>query len=275
MTKKDISIIIPVGNDILIEKCLDSVSESNHGDNLEVIVIRDHCDKDISKLIEFYKSKLPLIIFDANSDKIGALRNIGIMAAKSDILYFIDSDCILYNEAVKQALKSGSNNPVTRGFIKFTGGASRISKLDAVLRQQRYDLNPNIAYCPNLVVRREVFDRVGLFNEEYDYGSDGEFAKRLTENKIPCSYNQDMKVIHQEPIDGLKIIKTWVKYGEGRGRRFRESSIKEKIQGLFTPNLFDYKKGISYNSIVFACLACRWLGWSKVYLKSKLEKFNK
>lgn len=275
MLNKEISVIIPVGNDVLIEKCLDSILGCIPGDNLEVIAIRDNCDEDISKLIESYKSKLPLIISDAKSERIGLLRNIGIKAAKSDILYFIDSDCILDSEAIKQAVKSGSNNLVTRGFIKFVGGTSRISKLDAVLRQQRYDLNPNISYCPNLVVRREVFDRVGLFNEEYEYGSDGDFSKKLTENKILCMYNKDMKAIHQEPTDTLRIIKTWVRYGEGRGRRFKESSIKEKIQGLFTPNLFDYKKGISYNAIVFACLACRWLGWSKVYLKDKLEKFNK
>lgn len=274
MKNNNISIIIPVGNDSLVGQCLDSILHDIPEESLEVIVIKANCEEKISKIIESYKSKLPLIVLDENSNKIGRLRNIGVRSTKSDILYFIDSDCILYKGTIQQALKSGSKNLVTRGFIEFRG-TSRMSKLDAALRQQRYDLNPGIAYCPNLVVRKEVFDKIGLFNEKYEYGSDGEFAKRLTENKILCLYNPDIKIAHQEPSSGWRIIKTWIKYGEGRGRRFRKSPIKDKIQGLFTPSLFDYKRGFAYNSIAFACLACRWLGWSKVYLNDRLGKFKK
>ncbi|MEK6938443.1 MAG: glycosyltransferase [Nanoarchaeota archaeon] len=257
-----ISIIIPVGNDSRICQCLQSIEQQLSIDGLEVILINNNCDQRVKKIIDQYVDRIPLVSIDSSSDNIGLLRNLAIKNASSDIFYFVDSDCILRKDAISNAIMSGMMNDVTRGYIEFQG-TSRIAQLDALLRQQRYASDLYFAYCPNLVVRRNVFENIGLFNENFKYGSDGEFAKRLRERGINCSYNAEMSIIHRSPELNSEIIKRWVQYGEGRRRRFKYSTLPEKIKGLFTPILFDLSEGVGYNVVVGLCLASRWYGWIK------------
>lgn len=259
---KKISIIIPVGNDPRIGQCLHSIEKQSSVEGLEVIIINNNCDQRVEKIINQYVNRIPLKSVYSSSNNIGLLRNLAIEKASSDIFYFVDCDCILREDAVSKARESGIMNDVTRGYIEFQG-TSKIAQLDALLRQQRYASDLHFAYCPNLVVKRIVFESIGLFNEKFRYGSDGEFAKRLKENGIHCSYNPKIVIIHKSPESDSKIIKRWVQYGEGRRRRFKDSCLSEKIKGLFTPVLFDLSKGVGYNVVVGLCLASRWYGWIK------------
>ena len=267
MNKADVSIVIPVGNDPRIVKCLDSIDKHSNEANLEVIIVNDGCRDDIIQSVRSFESRFPLTLIDFTSDHIGLLRNLGINKTRSDVCYFVDSDCELYEGAIQEAVRVGSENPVVRGFIDFRG-SSRISDLDARLRQQRYAFDLTFAYCPNLTVRKDVFKQIGYFNEEFAYGSDGEFAKRIRDNGVKCVFNPDMKLVHHGPDNDLRVIRTWVRYGEGRQKRLRYSPLREKIRGLFTPVLFDLSEGIGYNLTVAGCLVCRWYGWTK----SKFER---
>lgn len=264
---KKISIIIPVGNDPRIAQCLQSIEEQSSVENLEVIVVNNNCDQRVEGIIDQYVNRIPLILVYSSSNNIGLLRNLAIKKASSDTFYFVDSDCILTNGAVLKAMESIVMNDVVRGHIKFKGN-SKIAQLDALLRQQRYASDLHFAYCPNLVIKRSVFEFIGLFDENFKYGSDGEFAKRLKDNGIYCSYNPEMVIIHQSPESNSELIKRWIQYGEGRYKRFKNSSLKEKIKGLYTSNLFDKKKGVSYNLVVLSCLACRWYGLVKGAFKN-------
>ena len=257
-----ISIIIPVGNDPRVGQCFQSIEQQSSVEGLEVIIINNNCDQRVEKIIDQYVDRIPLVSIYSSSNKLGLLRNLAIEKASSDICYFVDSDCTLREDAVSKARESGMMNDVTRGYIEFQG-TSMIAQLDALLRQQRYASDLHFAYCPNLVVRRNVFESVGLFNENYRYGSDGEFAKQLRERGIHCSYNPEMSMIHRSPELDSEIIKRWVQYGEGRRRRFKDSTLPEKINGLFTPILFDLSKSVGYNVVVGLCLASRWYGWIK------------
>jgi len=270
--EKELSIIIPVGNDLRVGDCLDSIQREIKNHNLEVLVVEDQCGSEVHDVISSYTEKIPLnILSPTRSKHIGRLRNTAIKRSNSPIYYFIDSDCILLPGAIEEAIKSGEHHPVTRGYIEFKGD-SKIAQIDAMIRQSRYDSDRSIAYCPNLVVQKNVFDTIGMFKEDYEYGSDGEFAKRLREQGISLSYNPNMRVIHNGPASSRRVIRTWIKYGEGRKRRFRDSSVREKIKALITPNLFDIKKGPAYNLLFLGCLAARWYGWSKVYIQEGWKK---
>lgn len=265
--KKDLSIIIPVGNDWRIITCLESIQKQKSNLSIEVIIVDSFCSKDLINAIKSFKANFDIILVKKYSKKIGLLRNTGLKNISSNIIYFIDSDCILEKDAIKQAYKSGIQNLVTRGYIKFQGNKSRISKLDSVLRQQRYDSDKHFAYCPNLVLQKRLFEKIGLYKENYYYGSDGEFAKRIKDSNIDSEYNSFLKLIHLAPIPDSRIIKTWIRYGEGRYKRMRNSSFKEKLKALYQPNLFDFSKSFAYNLVFFSCLCCRWYGWIKAYLK--------
>ena len=232
-----------------------------------MVLINNSGEKSISNIISRFKNKINLKVILSNSKNIGYLRNLGIRNSQAKAFYFIDSDCIIKSDSIKEALNSISKNPAVRGYIKFEG-ASKLCKLDAELRQKRYDSNPYFAYCPNLLIRKDLFDRVGLFDEKFRYGSDGEFAKRLVDLKVNVTYKPSIEIIHYGPKKDKKVISTWISYGEGRWRRYKNSDIKEKLNGMFKPILLDSKKRLSFNLVALSCLICRWYGWAKMAIKA-------
>jgi GT2 family glycosyltransferase len=262
MKRSIISVIIPVGNDKRITDCLDSITKQEVNQPYEVIAVDSFCDSDLLKSVRSYSDRINLKIINGNSNKIGLLRNIGIGSANSEIYYFIDSDCKLEKGAISRAVENGNRNLITRGDIRFVG-TTKISNLDALLRQQRYDSDKSFAYCPNLVVTKEVFSKVGMYNKNYFYGSDGEFAKRVRERGVNVAYDPNMILIHQGPTKDSLVLKTWIRYGEGRKKRYKDSSFREKVKALYSPLLFDLSKGVQYNLVVATCLGCRWAGWIK------------
>jgi len=112
--------------------------------------------------------------------------------------------------------------------------------------------------CLVYLVTLPKFRRQGVAKKLYI-----ECERQLRERGIHCSYNPEMSMIHRSPELDSEIIKRWVQYGEGRRRRFKDSTLPEKINGLFTPILFDLSKSVGYNVVVGLCLASRWYGWIK------------
>ncbi len=266
MNSSSLGVIVPVGNDPRIVDCLESLITQADAPPFEVIIIESNCEEPVRKSIASYCEWLPLKTIIHNKRQIGSLRNAGMQASMSDTFYFVDSDCVLSADSLRRAAASGAANQVTRGPIHFVG-KSAIGRLDALLRTERYASDPTFAYCPNLVVRREVFSSIGLFREDFEYGSDGEFARRLHLAHVPVTYNQQLQLTHLAPPTDARVISTWIRYGEGRERRLRTASYREKASALFLPNLFSLSKGVTYNFAVAGCLACRWYGWARSSLR--------
>ncbi len=265
--KYALAVIVPVANDIRILDCLESLREAKE-DNIEVILVLSNVKNNLIKKIIKYKTKLNIQIIKDSSYNIGKLRNIGIKKSKANIFYFVDVDCKIYPEALQRAIKNGQKNLVTIGKVHFVG-KSWISSLDARLREARYDSSKKFAYCPNLVVKKELFERVGFFDESYNYGSDGEFSYRILHEGIIPEYDSSMKLEHDGTKAFFSIFRTWIKYGQGRYKRLKKASFQERLKGLFSPNLFDYREKFSYNLICGLCLIGRWIGWLKESIRGE------
>jgi glycosyltransferase involved in cell wall biosynthesis len=100
---KRISVIIPVYNgSSTIEKCLGAAVASEY-DNFEIIVIDDCSIDNTAEII----NKFPCIFLhlDKNSGASKA-RNTGARNSTGDILFFIDADCILQKDTLKNVNKA-------------------------------------------------------------------------------------------------------------------------------------------------------------------------
>lgn len=270
MEKYDLSIVIPVGNDSKVMRTLDSITNSHHDCKPEIILVDNNCDPELRQAFHSYNATFPIKVVEEPSKHIGRLRNKAMEKSEAGVFYFVDSDCVLSPDAIQKAHDYSQEHSVVRGRIEFIG-KSRLSTLDAKLRKARYDADATFAYCPNLVVRRKIFDTCGCFNEEFRYGSDGEFARRIRNEKVPVHYAPDMEVTHDGSISNRRVMATWVRYGEGRYRRLKEASLKERVRGLFAPNLFDAGESLSYNIVVTLCLTSRWYGWTKESIKNAIN----
>lgn len=119
--KELVSVIVPIYNcESYLEKCLDSVVNQTYGiDNLDVILIND-CSKDNSlsiatKYCDKYKFRL---IDNKKNLGLASSRNLGLEIAKGKYVCFLDSDDLLYDNAIEMLfcnlVKNGSDVVISR-----------------------------------------------------------------------------------------------------------------------------------------------------------------
>lgn len=262
-----ISIIIPFHN-CAVSTVLHSLMVAPHLDKCEIILVSDGLSKKSLRFLDDFHDQLAFTVIEsAKIGRIGELRNMGIRHARSDSCYFVDSDCQIRRDAIGKIISFGHRYPVVRGRNVFVG-SNAISRLDAQIREERYESNPHYAYCPNLVVRKDVFAEVGLYNDQYTYGSDGEFAKRLIEHGVPVRYAPDLEIAHDCTDSFVGVFHKWMRYGEARYLRYQGQHVKDKL-GTYFPNLYNIERGMIYNATAALCNVGRAVGIAKAIVNSK------
>ena len=111
------SIIIPVYQvEQYIQKCLLSVVSQSYTKGIECILVND-CTKDESiniaqKLIDEYRGNIKFRIINREENGgLSAARNTGILEAKGDYLYFLDSDDYITPDCIKVLAETAQKFP--------------------------------------------------------------------------------------------------------------------------------------------------------------------
>lgn len=126
-----------------------------------------------------------------------AARNTGIRAARGEVLAFTDADCRPVERWLEEALRMLTGPPQ----VDLVGGAialfpeqdDRLTPVEAyelvkAFPQQRYVEVQGFAATANMVLRREVLDRVGMFEERLRSGGDREFGQRASRAGCTWAY---------------------------------------------------------------------------------------
>ena len=261
MIEPKLSLVIPFHNETIRQTLL-SLLRCQDISLCEVILVSD--GPLILSLDEFRSLDMRVVIAE-RSGRIGFLRNRGIEVARSESLYFVDSDCELREDAIVRMLQH-DGKLVVKGRNIFDG-QNWASKLDAQIRDERYSRQPTFAYCPNLLVKREVFSVIGKFDEERTYGSDGEFAKRIKERGIPVHYNQECVLYHDVTNTATGIFRKWMQMGEARYYRYKGQHVTDWFLTYF-PDLYNSNRGITYNATVACCNVGRGFGMLRAWIRS-------
>ena len=188
-----VTVVVPIRNEErFIGKCLDSLIRQDYpSDRIEVLVV-DGRSEDASRAIVLEKSQEhnSIRLLD-NSKRIApAALNIGILNAEGDIVVRLDGHHFAASDFVSKNVACLSTpgvdcvgGPICTISQSFVGEA--ISKAmscpfgvgNAYFRySQKEKLVDTVA---NPAYRREVFDRIGLFDEELVRNQDDEFNYRL------------------------------------------------------------------------------------------------
>jgi len=187
-----VSIVIPVYNNIeYIEQCLDSCFYQTYK-NFEVIVIDDNSSDKIYEVTKKYN-----VTYIRNKKNMGPSysRNIGIKVSKGEAVSFIDSDDIMMPNKLKLSV------PHLKGKIGMTCGNYKVLLNRLRLLPNFYStklkididllMRQNFVACGSTTVRRDVFDDVGLFNENYWIAEDYDMWVRISE-KYSIEYIHDV-----------------------------------------------------------------------------------
>ncbi len=250
--KKFISIIIPAYNeDKNIRKCINSLLLQTYPkDFYEIIVIDNNSTDNTWHII----NKLPVKALQENKKQGPAsARNRGIVAAKGDIVAFIDADCIADPDWLANGVKHFKDNTV--GCV---GGRSLVYKPSSLLEKVLEDsgavgaqrgpiLTYPFPYFPTLNVffRKEVFDEIGYFDESLITGEDVDLCWRMQfYSNYKMAFAQDAVVYHKCRGSLWGLFKQRKGYAVGRVLLFKKyknmlpkRSLKEiywSYYGLFS-----------------------------------------
>lgn len=120
---KKISIIIPFSAyKHYLKECFKSLTTSSYQD-FEVLLVLDHPQEDLSKLIDKYDKLLDLKVLSLgdNQHGVACARNCGIKAASGEFIYFLDSDDYLLDNTLEELVKAiRINDDLVYGIINNT-----------------------------------------------------------------------------------------------------------------------------------------------------------
>lgn len=189
----NVSVIIPTYNRLtMLEEALASLFAQTYKGIVEVIVIDDNSnDRTSEVLCEKYPS-IELIALSQNGGP-SAARNKGICASKGKYIAFLDSDDLWEKEYLKNQVDSLEHYlGDSQKFFSISGlcvwETSKNSKSYRSQEPHRNYLSPlhhllsagSFIHTPSsVVVPRDAFDEVGLFDESLRYAEDTDLYTRL------------------------------------------------------------------------------------------------
>jgi glycosyltransferase involved in cell wall biosynthesis len=191
-----VSVIIPCRNEErFIASCLDSILQGDYPkERLEVIVIDGRSNDRTSWILTQYSHRYPQIRILDNPRRITpAALNIGLRAARGEVIARADAHAIYptsYLSLLVSALKETGADSVG-GVIETRPGAdTTVARAIALAMSHPLGVGNShfrvgsttrrtVDHVPFFCCRKEVFDRLGGFDEELIRNQDGEFSTRL------------------------------------------------------------------------------------------------
>jgi glycosyltransferase involved in cell wall biosynthesis len=200
-----ISIIIPMYNaQKTILSLLDSIDKQKFRD-FEVIVIDDSSTDKSSQIVEGFKGSytLNLLRVQENSGP-AAARNLGSAKAKGDILFFLDSDLFLEEDAIRNVsefFKDPESKCMIGVYSKYPAESGFIASYKSLQNYYYYTTSKvdKVSFFWGGIgaVRKDVFFEIGDFDTSYkgaDY-EDYEFGKRVLK-KYPIHLRRNVILRH-------------------------------------------------------------------------------
>ncbi|GAB6183585.1 glycosyltransferase family 2 protein [Thermodesulfovibrio hydrogeniphilus] len=225
-----VSIIIPCRNEEkFIGKCLDSIIANDYPkDKLEIFVVDGMSEDKTREVLKEYTQKYPFIKILDNPKKVTpSALNIGIKKAKGEIIIIIGAHTEYTRDYISKIvhwLKKSGADSVGGILITKPGANTLIAKAIPLalssmfgvgnayfrtgVKEPRYvDTVPFGAY------RREVFDKIGLFDEELVRNQDDELNLRLIKNGGKILLVPDIISYYYARDSLLKLWKLYFQYG--------------------------------------------------------------
>tara|TARA_B110000003_G_C16649358_1_gene533513 strand:+ start:2279 stop:3247 length:969 start_codon:yes stop_codon:yes gene_type:complete len=156
----------------------------------------------------FCKSKgIKFKILKVNKMFPGAARNIGVRYSSNEIVAFLDINTIPVNNWLKNGY-----NLITKSNKKIIWGTTIYKAenyFEKITRATTYG-NKKIVTIPGTILKKEIFNKIGLFLEHLRAGEDGDWFRRVKLHKTPSMINKNNLIyIGLKELTILKLLKKW------------------------------------------------------------------
>ncbi len=227
-TLPQVSVVIAARNaGMTIAKCLTALEAQVHL-RFEIIVVDDQSSDDTLRKARSFRS-VKVIAMDWGGPS--RARNIGVKAARGEIVAFTDADCVAHPDWLVELCRCFDDSKVAgaggdqaspedetpmgrriQEFFKTIGFMTDYIQSDTPhegIRETAHNPSCNSAY------RRSVFEAVGGFCEDQFPGEDLELDLKLKRLGYKLVYNSAAVVGHYRPSSLRKLASMMRRYGAG------------------------------------------------------------
>jgi succinoglycan biosynthesis protein ExoA len=236
-TERGVSVVLPVLNEAgdlprLLDQLRNQVPPPG---GFEVLVV-DGGSRDGTRelVLERAKSWPDLRLIDNPKRRSAPARNLGALAARGEIILYVDGHCSIprpdyLSRLVTIFTSSGAaclcrpqplttmtdDNPWSRAIA-----IARHSPLGHHPDSDIYGTEPRMTQpqSAGAAYRREIFERVGGFDERFDACEDVEFNHRVDRAGFKAYVHPDLAVDYRPRGSLSAFFRQMVRYGRGRGR---------------------------------------------------------
>jgi succinoglycan biosynthesis protein ExoA len=231
-----VSVIVPVRNEsaCLRGTLLGLGRQEFPVEDYEILVIDGESDDDSAAIVrDLQSSFINLHLFENPKRLASAGRNVGVRNAHGEFIVIVDGHCQVrdphYLRRLVEAFESSGADCLGRPQPLRTDQPTATQRAVTAARASWLGHNPDSAIysdvarfvaADNVAVayRREVFDRVGLFDESFDACEDVEFNTRVRQAGLTCYFTPAIAVEYQ-PRGSLRgLAYQMMRYGRGRAR---------------------------------------------------------
>lgn len=217
----------------------------------EIIVVDNGYGDQTKNICLSYQKRLPLIYvpekrreYGLTRTAYGLARNAGVKKAKGDLICFLDDDSLAIKNWLPILEKEIKKGYQIVGGSKIPKGNNLFSQIDYFIttapvlhpklrREERYSLSTS-----NIAIKKEVFEKIGLFNEKMPFAEDRNFLLRAKERNLKSLFCPQAKVFDiGSPKNLNSFLKRMIAYGSGIMASYLVHQKKESLSKFFPKNV--------------------------------------
>ena len=244
-----VSVIIPMRNEEEhIAQCLQSVVDQEYPKDLMEVLVVDGMSQDSSReIVSGISERFRFVSLLCNPKQVkAAALNKGIAKSSGRLILPIDAHCFIdpdyISECVNALQQTDAENvggvvlPVGTSFVQQAIGLGMSSFFG--IGSGRFHRRKNGFYTDTVsfgAYRREVFEKIGLYDEEAHYGEDDELNFRLIKSGGRIFLSPKIKSRYYPRSSFSALWKQYYNFGYGKVRTIRKHGRPASWRHLISP----------------------------------------
>lgn len=212
------SLIIPAYNsENTIKLTLNSILNQRVKPD-EIIIVYATSNDDTFKIIKNFIDVLGITVIETNPLGPAKSRNVGIKYANNEILIFVDADCILPVDYIEKYMFQFANKDIFAAACKIRGYLPKsvieyyLSEYGLALPDRETvfespEFLKTFVHTASFACRKEIFNKIGVFDEKLLTGEDHDFSYRLLKANYSIHYFTGLYILHKFNSNFFRFIK--------------------------------------------------------------------